>query len=1457
MLTLLMPASLHAQRTMTNTAMATYSTPAGIDTVVSPTVATIVTPARLSLTKVLVGPTTARIDDVLEYRIRYANTSIDVAAVNVRVVDTLASGLEIVSSFPAAGVSGRAATWSVGELAPGASADISLKVRVSGTANQTARIRNTAVLLAQNAETQTATAEDVSLVGDAAAAIKVVKTADALEVGLGETAPYTLVLENTGTMPLGGVEIYDRLPEGARYVAGSVAGADSTRSSGQDLKIFLPGTLVPGEKRTVRYQVAIVSAGADVLDNTAIASANEGTVVSAPATASIRIRRSMPMGVRTAFGKVWSDLNRNGRQEAEEPGVKGVEVWTENGEVATTDTDGRFSFRNLGPGRHAFRLDQSTVPKRFMGTGRDGVVDVVIKDATGWTTPRVSFGLFESAPLTPPDSTADSAEKAPVGPSPAAPPAVSIKAMRSATDRLDERRQAITRGPGVEFFAPADGAVARTDRIYVGVRGQPGAVVALFDGDSLIANATTRIDGIVDFVAIPLAAGPHRLRVRLTNSWPHDRWDSAAVHVTGIPSRFVPERPVVRLAADGQATALVRIRVLDSWGVPVVNGALITVAAVGATLVNGDDDRSSVGIQVKTDAEGWITASIRAGQEVRRGRVTLKAARAAGEVPLHVVAATRPLMVTGVGRVGVGSSADAFGAITARGRLDDRTSLTLAYDSRRLDAGNGAFGRVSDPLDPAQYPMLGDASTVRSVIPARSVFSARLESGFDWLAVGDVTTTEFAAGLQMGAYRRSLTGAATRLTKGPLTLHGFASATSQMVRHQQIRGEGISGPYRLDGRAIAGTDAVAIETRAAENAQRVVSRQVLVRFVDYQIDYERGTLLLKSAVPAADTYGNPVYLVITAETVGGGPRGALWGVRAIGNAGQVLGSSALDSAHVGLLWVQQSAVDGSQRLAGVDLRLLRGKFLDVTGEVFHSQSPDSSGLATSLRASLRLFNDAMTVKAGWMQAGEGFQNHSNLSIRGGSEEISVGAALRFGSSGELRIQKERQRFEAASTTRERALVGIVQSVGSKTKLESSLVEDSYRTGATTEASRAAEVKATWNPVARVSLWSEARKEISHEGSVIPPDYLGVGASYKVANGISLEARRREVNLPGDSASYAITNFGIRSHVGDHTELWSSYQLAGADGSHNSAVVGVNNKLQLRDGMSLKGMFERRQGLRNAALADPLRALPFLQEEEDYTAFGLGIDLHPKEAPYQMTLRAEHRDGELRSVRNLEMTGDVSIRRSLAFLTRADLLRTQQSSPGQPGISRRHSILSGLAFRPVKGDALNMLAKIEYVSEINPLRTAGLAPRGEESRKIAALEGVWALTAGSEFSFRIATRMTSAALIDSSAGPSMLRSSADYLGGRASVDIMPRLSARVDGRVLSERTSRVTRWDVAPQISLAIGPIEPSFGYRFGSLVDVDFGASGGSGLFFTVGAKLTESTARTVADVWRKRIDEK
>jgi uncharacterized repeat protein (TIGR01451 family) len=1794
-----------------NRADAVYGTLAGNDSVTSNTVVTTVVHAQLGLAKTLLGPATAHIGEQVSYTLVAANRSPTMPARAVSLSDTLPAGLEFVSASPAATVNGAIVSWTMGDIAPGDSVSVALTVRVSDQVRDTATVSNVAVVSSANALPQSAASAPVALVGLAPNQLGLEKSADVLEVGLGETAPYTLVVQNTGDNPLSDLRIVDSLPDGGRFADGSALGADSVHVDGRVLTFFWTGPLAPGATHTVHYQVAIISADQQVIENRAYATAEGGFVSTQVQVAWVRLRKGWPLETRAVIGKVWLDLNGDGVQNGDEPGVGGLDVWTDDGEVATSDADGKFSFQNVRAGGHAFRLDPTTVPADYRIATSDQIVAL---DAGGWTTPIVQFRLVPRAarvqaarvPLAwsfgaravPPvrDTTPAATEPAvaarpetvtaavpavpiwvlpvmfeagqarltaasrpvldelaallsaspeirveigghtssegprtlnlrlarerattvtdylvsqgvdaarltaesygpdrpvasnatpegraqnrrvemrivpgasptttatfvrgvervlPAAPAPAAPvteyvvtivnpgaqpleslavrfgtpvdsarllgddapvpvrdglldlpalapgaklaltawttgsadsaratleiagqsagriatavadsltpadgvasielettdlpsaswaagghavtvtlappaagwpeltlalpeawqpvagsvrlagaPApdpvvrtdphggrflywhfgtaasgpvtlslapvaaqvvaepVAVPTLRTDAERDADARNAFLMGPAVRIFGLADGTVTARDRVFIGVRGEPGQPVTLYDGDTVLAQGDVRMDGIYDFVAVPLAVGPHRLRVALRNTWNQERWDSIAVHVSGLPATLVGPTGALRLTADGQTIAPVRVRLLDRWGVPVVTPTHVTVTVDGAEVSGGDSDPSSVGLQLKSDSLGWLTVDVKPGFAVTRGRLTLRAGDATYERALETLPAARPLMVTAVGRVGVGAAPDAYGAVTARGRLDDKTSVVLSVDSRRLNADRENFGRDYDPLGEAQYPILADASSVRTLSSSRYAVAARVERGFDWLAVGDVATGDLTQGLSLTAYRRALSGGMAQITTGPVAWLGFASVTSQSLRQEQIRGAGISGPYALSGAAIPTSEQIVVETRDRENPQRVVTRQALVRFVDYQIDYDTGTLLFKRPVPAADENENPVFLMVTYEGQGGGDSRLVGGLRAsvsaLPRSGLGLG---LDSLRLGLTAIHADEPTGAFNLTGVDVRLLKTKTLDLGGELSYSHTPDSSGVATSLTGSADLLQGALQLSAAWMKIGDGFGNPSNIALRAGTEEFKAGGSYRLGATGTtIRAQHEYFGSAAQAVSRRRTSLGVVQPIGEHFKVEATDALDSFANGADGDRTHALEGKLSWTPIPRLNLWAEGRQQLSATESLVRPNQVGAGAGVKLTDNVSLELRQRFALLPNDQ-SYSVTNIGLRSELGFGTQAWGSYQLAGGAGArYNAAVIGLNNRLRFGSAWTVNTMFERRFGLNGADPGDPVRALPFLQDEEDYWSVGGGVEFLPTGAPYRLTGRGEYRNGNQLSTRLVTLAGDVSLNRSLAILSRQELLRTEQTLATGSRNSRRVASLWGVAFRPIKSDAVHVLTKFSWLDETNPLDRGVLTSLGQEQRLIGAAELIWTPTRQVELAGRYAIRQTAADRQLEDSTLQRLESKADYAGARAELRLNRFLTFRSEGRLLIERTSSSARWDVAPSLAIGLANVlEVAAGYRFGDLRDPDFAVRGGHGAFVTFGARITEGSGATVADFWRSR----
>jgi hypothetical protein len=582
----------------------------------------------------------------------------------------------------------------------------------------------------------------------------------------------------------------------------------------------------------------------------------------------------------------------------------------------------------------------------------------------------------------------------------------------------------------------------------------------------------------------------------------------------------------------------------------------------------------------------------------------------------------------------------------------------------------------------------------------------------------------------------------------------------------------------------------------------------------------------------------------------------VWGVRATANA------RVLDSLRIGATFIRDGRPGAERDLAGFDFGVLRVGRVALHGELAHSQTPDSAGFATSLGGSI-VFSKGMTVSGDWLHTDAEFHNPANLALAGGSNDLKLAARFQMGGGGpEVRLEHSEQSFDLQHVSRAKSGAFVVQRFGAF-RVQAGLSGSRLNTGTGIDASQASELRLIWSPLKRLDFTADARRHLGEIASVIQPDYIGAGVTFKASAQTSFELSHRQVEIPGGSGGrggYAVTSLGGRSELGMGTRAWGSYQMAGANGGQVAAVVGLNNRLQLGAAWTLNTLFERRFGLNDAPSVDPIRALPFTQVEENYWSAGFGAEYLPAQARSRWSLRTEIRDGAERSSRLLTLAGAADLTTSFAVITRQEFQGADDHlATGGGGGGRithqRVSSLNGVAFRPVGSDALNFLAKVQVIDDRNPLGGGVLTGvAGHEARRIYMAEAIWSPSAWLELGGRYAFRNADATVTHADSVVQALSSSADYVGARLDVVLRSWLRARGDSRLLHERTSGTSRWDAAPQLVLVpVRGIEIANGYRFGDLRDPDFSVRGGKGWFMTIGATITEQSMSTIAGFWGSR----
>jgi len=198
------------------------------------------------------------------YSIDVTNLGDSVAA-NVVVIDTLPGGVALAAALPApANVEGQVLTFNLGDLEPGGSATISIDVDITGTAGTAT---NSAAATTDSLEGGEGGANNSDSCSSTLLSpdIAVTKTCP-VDMVAGQSALYSISVENTGSTAALGVTLSDSLPTGVTFVGAVPAPASVV---GQSLAFEL-GDIPAGSTRTIDIEVS-VDATSGTLSNAAAA----------------------------------------------------------------------------------------------------------------------------------------------------------------------------------------------------------------------------------------------------------------------------------------------------------------------------------------------------------------------------------------------------------------------------------------------------------------------------------------------------------------------------------------------------------------------------------------------------------------------------------------------------------------------------------------------------------------------------------------------------------------------------------------------------------------------------------------------------------------------------------------------------------------------------------------------------------------------------------------------------------------------------------------------------------------------------------------------------------------------------------------------------------------------------------------------------------------------------------
>jgi len=207
------------------------------------------------------------------------------------------------------------------------------------------------------------------------------------------------------------------------------------------------------------------------------------------------------------------------------------------------------------------------------------------------------------------------------------------------------------------------------------------------------------------------------------------------------------------------------------------------------------------------------------------------------------------------------------GAMFLKGRVHEEVLLTVGYDSDRPND----LRRMRDIQPDAFYPLYGDASVKGYEARSTNDLYARLDRRGTSLLYGDFVTPGGGGGRTLAAYNRSLSGAYGKVEEKTYRFDGWTSRDRASRVVDEIRGRGVSGPYRVSVVPfVENSERVEVIVRDRDQPAVVLRTSSRQRFVDYEIDARSGEILMRAPVPAFDEELNPVLLRVTYEAERGG-----------------------------------------------------------------------------------------------------------------------------------------------------------------------------------------------------------------------------------------------------------------------------------------------------------------------------------------------------------------------------------------------------------------------------------------------------------------------------------------------------------------------------------------------------------------------------------------------------------
>ncbi|NEO33771.1 MAG: TonB-dependent receptor [Symploca sp. SIO3C6] len=1005
---------------------------------------------------------------------------------------------------------------------------------------------------------------------------------------------------------------------------------------------------------------------------------------------------------------------------------------------------------------------------------------------------------------------------------------------------------------------------------------------------------------------VALSEGENTLTVNTLGNENSEPLASVAVQVRGAPQELKLETFEAGIPADGRSTATIKGQLLDESGNRSHRDAIVTLVSNAGEFVGADYEPDQPGFQVKAKA-GEFTATLRSGMEAKTARIRATTSSLEAFTQMQFDTALRPNLLSGVINLRWGRRGTDFfdrfedflpadedydtelnfsSAVFATGSIGE-WSFTGAFNSdRSLNEDCNCDNRLFRTYQGSEqnYPVYGDSSTVEVVAPSIDQFYLRLERSTkitgakpDYAMWGDYNTDEFAtASQQFTATTRQLHGFKANYNLGNLQISAFYGNNIEGFQRDTIVPDGTSGFYFLSRRLLlAGSEDVFIELEELDNPGTVVRRERLRRGPDYEIDYDRGTLLFRDPVLRTDLDQEGRILVrrIVAtyqfEDEGGDTNIYAGRVR------YHFSREVNRESWIGATYLQEDRGTRNFELYGADAFISLGENGHLIAEYAHSRN-DSEVLGEVNGSAYRLQAEGEIAKsisgrAYFSSTDTGFANNATVSFVPGQTRYGVDLRARLSETTKLRLQFDRQeneglapqvftsfgdlfeprtdpipgnRVDNSLTT---ISAGVTQNIGKSTlDLDWIYRDRDDRIGSLNSTSSQLRSRLSVPLTRTLTLRAQNELTLSDQTDAVNSDRTTLGLDWEIHPGITLSVAQQWFTR-GQFEGQSITSLGINGDykLGSDTTLTGRYMVLGGTNEITSqGAIGIKQGWTIAPGLKLDfayehvfGNFFERSGAGERfrqpfAFGQGASALSFASGD----SYSVGIS-YTDNPDFKANARFEHRSSSRGSNTVISASATGKISPALTAL----LSYNQASSSNQRlrDLGDTARLRLGLAYRDPNDDRFNALLRYEYRKNPATIPDTLLLGSGTGSREhVFAAEAIYAPNWRWEFYGKYAFRHSKSFLASD-----LIETSAIHLG---QIRAIYRLGYNFDlvGEVrwINQPSANYNEIGFLVELGYYLTPdLRLYAGYSLGDIDDPDFsGSRSADGPYLGISVKLND-----------------